>query len=468
PLPLAAAAAEPAAGPRGRAAGRRPLALRPRPGADDPGRRLPHAAAAGRRVAAGAPPHLRPGAPSGSPPTVPALGRLADPAHAVVSRATGALLGRPVAYPLRLRDRFRAHADRLGAPGGRHLPPGGAADAGGLPLPGPLERGDPPAAEGIPRAGGRAARSRRLAPAQADQSLRGSALPFRAAGDLPLRLRRGPRRRPRRRLGRRSRALRAAGTTAGDAELSAAAASLGGEGPGRGDPGRLPEPGRRLFRRRHDLRCGLAGVRGRQAAADLSDRRLPARRGAAGRRAPPGPALWGAARRRRRRPFPARPGRRSVPRVWPPPKGGIIRRRLPALLRGCHLESASPHRRLAALLPLLLGAGWLLCLLGPLLLPDRALANRDIAIFHIPLRAIFKDLAELGPPVWNPWLHGGQPILPNPSYGAFYPPSWLVFAATPAYALNLMAVLHAAIAFAGSWRLDRKSTRLNSSHANSS
>ncbi len=90
-----------------------------------------------------------------------------------------------------------------------------------------------------------------------------------------------------------------------------------------------------------------------------------------------------------------------------------------------------------------------------MLAPDRALANRDIAIFHIPLRAIFKDLAELGPPVWNPWLHGGQPILPNPSYGAFYPPSWLVFAASPAYALNLMALLHAAIAFAGAWRLAR-------------
>ena len=77
--------------------------------------------------------------------------------------------------------------------------------------------------------------------------------------------------------------------------------------------------------------------------------------------------------------------------------------------------------------PALLGAGWLLCLLGPLLSPGRALANRDIAVFHLPLRASFRDLAAFGPPVWNPWLHGGQPILSNPSYGAFYPPSWLIF-----------------------------------------
>jgi len=113
------------------------------------------------------------------------------------------------------------------------------------------------------------------------------------------------------------------------------------------------------------------------------------------------------------------------------------------------------RRWTTAALPFLLGGGWLLCLLGPLLSPDRALANRDVAIFHIPLRSIFKELADLGAPVWNPWLHGGQPVLPNPSYGAFYPPSWLVFAAPPAYALSLMAVLHAAIAFAGAWRLAR-------------
>jgi Bacterial membrane protein YfhO len=106
-----------------------------------------------------------------------------------------------------------------------------------------------------------------------------------------------------------------------------------------------------------------------------------------------------------------------------------------------------------AALPALLGSGWLLCLFTPLLGSGRALANRDIAVFHLPLRSAFADLAARGLPAWNPWLHGGQPILSNPSYGAFYPPSWLVFLAPPAYALSLMALLHAAIAFAGAWRL---------------
>ncbi len=113
------------------------------------------------------------------------------------------------------------------------------------------------------------------------------------------------------------------------------------------------------------------------------------------------------------------------------------------------------RRWTSAILPGLLGAGWLGCLLGPLLAPGRALANRDIAVFHLPLRASFLDLAKFGLPVWNPWIHGGQPILSNPNYGAFYPPSWLIFVVPPEYALSLMAVLHAALAFAGAWRLAR-------------
>jgi hypothetical protein len=113
------------------------------------------------------------------------------------------------------------------------------------------------------------------------------------------------------------------------------------------------------------------------------------------------------------------------------------------------------RRRLLAIWPVLLGGGWLLCLFGPLLSPGRALANRDIAVFHLPLRATFRDLAAFGLPVWNPWLHGGQPILSNPSYGAFYPPSWLAFLVPPYYALSLMVVLHAAVAFAGAWHLAR-------------
>ena len=107
-------------------------------------------------------------------------------------------------------------------------------------------------------------------------------------------------------------------------------------------------------------------------------------------------------------------------------------------------------------LPALLGATWLLSFFAPLLSPGKVLANRDVPLFHLPLRATFRWLAQEGLPVWNPWLNGGQPVLSNPSYAAFYPPSWLVLALPPGYALNLMVVLHMAIAFAGAWWLARR------------
>jgi hypothetical protein len=114
----------------------------------------------------------------------------------------------------------------------------------------------------------------------------------------------------------------------------------------------------------------------------------------------------------------------------------------------------SPPRRSA---PLLLGAAWLALLFGRLLSPGRALANRDVLLFHLPLRVCFRNLVAGGVmPLWNPWLNGGQPILSNPSYAAFYPPTWLALPLPPEYALSVLAMLHAAIAFAGAWRLARQ------------
>jgi len=115
------------------------------------------------------------------------------------------------------------------------------------------------------------------------------------------------------------------------------------------------------------------------------------------------------------------------------------------------------RRRLAlAWPPALLGTAWLLSLFAPLLRPSLVLANRDVANFHLPLRLTFRNLAAFGLPVWNPFLNGGQPILSNPSYGAFYPPSWLVFAVPPYFALSLLTILHAGLAFAGAWFLARR------------
>ncbi|HVS04404.1 MAG TPA: hypothetical protein VMT16_16690 [Thermoanaerobaculia bacterium] len=84
------------------------------------------------------------------------------------------------------------------------------------------------------------------------------------------------------------------------------------------------------------------------------------------------------------------------------------------------------------------------------------LVVRDVLTFHLPLRTAFRALLADGLPEWNPWLHGGQPILGNPNYAAFYPPTWLALPLPPPQALGLLALAHALLAYAGAWRLLRR------------
>ena len=98
----------------------------------------------------------------------------------------------------------------------------------------------------------------------------------------------------------------------------------------------------------------------------------------------------------------------------------------------------------------------MLALFGPLWSPATALATRDSRSFTCRCAPTSPAWRRPGRRCWNPWINGGQPLLSNPSYGAFYPPSWLVLAVTPAYAINLLVLLHAALAFAGAWVLARR------------
>lgn len=107
-------------------------------------------------------------------------------------------------------------------------------------------------------------------------------------------------------------------------------------------------------------------------------------------------------------------------------------------------------------MPVVLGATVVGCFFGILALPDRLLATRDFAFFHLPLRLNFARLLGEGVPYWNPWIHAGQPLLSNPSYGAFYPLSWIVLVCDPGYALGWQVLLHGGIAFGGAWYLARR------------
>jgi hypothetical protein len=112
--------------------------------------------------------------------------------------------------------------------------------------------------------------------------------------------------------------------------------------------------------------------------------------------------------------------------------------------------------RASRLLPALAVGGFVAALVGHLLDPHRLLAARDIDRFHLPLRTAFARLAAHGLPEWNPWVGGGQPVLSDPSYAAFYPPTWLALLSGPAWSLNLLVVLHLALTAWGAWRLARR------------
>lgn len=107
------------------------------------------------------------------------------------------------------------------------------------------------------------------------------------------------------------------------------------------------------------------------------------------------------------------------------------------------------------LTPALLLVALLALFLGHLADPDSLLAARDIPVFHLPLRTALLQATEVGLPTWNAGIHGGQAILSNPNYAAFYPPTWLMLLVPVHYSISLVILLHAAIAFFGARRLAR-------------
>ena len=107
--------------------------------------------------------------------------------------------------------------------------------------------------------------------------------------------------------------------------------------------------------------------------------------------------------------------------------------------------------------PAVAAVALLLVLVGHLAAPSALLVVRDVLTFHLPLRATAAELTlQHGLPEWNPLISGGQPILSNPNYAWFYPPSWLAVTLPAAYSLSLLVIAHAALALAGAWRLLRQ------------
>ncbi len=80
----------------------------------------------------------------------------------------------------------------------------------------------------------------------------------------------------------------------------------------------------------------------------------------------------------------------------------------------------------------------------PILIPDNTFVGRDFATFNWPLKKVFWELSisKKSFAEWNPYINGGQPILSNPNYSAFYPPHWLLPLLGFPWGLQVMVFLH--------------------------
>ncbi|HEY6051549.1 MAG TPA: hypothetical protein VIZ58_09895, partial [Thermoanaerobaculia bacterium] len=73
----------------------------------------------------------------------------------------------------------------------------------------------------------------------------------------------------------------------------------------------------------------------------------------------------------------------------------------------------------------------------------RTFTGRDLLAYNLPMEKVIHDAYSAGTlPVWNPWISGGRPLLPNPNSGALYPPRVALAALPFPLAMRLFPLLH--------------------------
>jgi len=79
----------------------------------------------------------------------------------------------------------------------------------------------------------------------------------------------------------------------------------------------------------------------------------------------------------------------------------------------------------------------------PWLSENQMILGEDAADMHLHwLRFAVSSVREGRPPLWNPYLFSGQPLVANPQAALFYPPTWLTLLMPVTRGLSLIAVLH--------------------------
>jgi hypothetical protein len=83
---------------------------------------------------------------------------------------------------------------------------------------------------------------------------------------------------------------------------------------------------------------------------------------------------------------------------------------------------------------------------------------RDFWTNYVPARYLLRDSLAAGHLfLWNPWINGGLPALPDPNNSVLYPPGWpFLLLADQAWALSLTVDLHLLLAACGTYLLARR------------
>jgi hypothetical protein len=80
----------------------------------------------------------------------------------------------------------------------------------------------------------------------------------------------------------------------------------------------------------------------------------------------------------------------------------------------------------------------------------RNFGGRDLLGYGLPIESVIHDSYAHGRlPIWNPWISGGRPLLPNPNAGALYPVRPLLSLVPFPLAFRIFPLLHWALAGLG-------------------
>jgi hypothetical protein len=94
---------------------------------------------------------------------------------------------------------------------------------------------------------------------------------------------------------------------------------------------------------------------------------------------------------------------------------------------------------------------------GEALTTSRVFYQRDIHAYWYPHMAVFRRaVAEGSPPLWNPWVGFGSPLLADATFQLAYPPTWLALVLEPAVHFKVLTLGHCLLAGLGAAALARR------------